>query len=386
VLLRVNLAVDVLACQPVERPVCCGAVNLEEGNLCQRQFGGENFQISAVKEKPFPFTDVIRLSGTPGEAPQILSSRAQAICTESKLIGSKLIFKGNVELSLLLQETGGGLSVTRETLPFSQILELSEAGEEWDGQVTVEVTDLQCQPEPGDGREVEVTLELLAQAVVYCHRPVTLLQDLYSTVWQMETDSEAQNLCRAVEQSVRPQGARELLETGDMVRSIVDSRMTLGRVNQSREGEELVLSAEAWLSVLYLDENELVQCVRRMVPVTCRLSCPPQGRCRCLCQCPGEVFSTTAAGGIEVRFTVEFHCLTTVTQPVPMVTAARFGEARDRADGARPSVVLRLAVPGEGLWELAKTYGTTTEQIMQANELECEQLPEGKMLLIPSVR
>ena len=49
-------------------------------------------------------------------------------------------------------------------------------------------------------------------------------------------------------------------------------------------------------------------------------------------------------------------------------------------------VVLRLASPGEGLWELAKAYGTTTEQIVQANGLEEGQLPLGRMLLIPSVR
>ena len=49
-------------------------------------------------------------------------------------------------------------------------------------------------------------------------------------------------------------------------------------------------------------------------------------------------------------------------------------------------MVLRMAAPGEGVWELAKTYGTTKEEILQANELEGEQLPPGKLLLIPSAR
>ena len=55
-------------------------------------------------------------------------------------------------------------------------------------------------------------------------------------------------------------------------------------------------------------------------------------------------------------------------------------------EGNRPSVVLRLASANEGLWDIAKAYGTTTEQILQANELESDALPFGKMLLIPSVR
>ena len=383
-LVRADLAVDITACQPVERPICCGVANPEEGSVCQRQYKGEHYQLTAVQEKPFTFSDQVRLGQ--GEAPQLLSSRAQAICTESKLIGNKLIFKGTVELALLFQESGGTISSSRESLPFSQVLEVSGAGEEGDCQVWVEITGLSCEPLPGDSRDLDVTLELLAQAQVRYSRPVTLLQDLYSTAWLMESDSEMQSLCRLGERSVRPQAVRELLETGEMVRSVVDSRLAVGQVHQAREGEELAITAEVWLSVLYLDENELVQCLRHTFSVACRLSCPPQMACSCHCLCPGEVFAAPAAGGIEVRFSVDFHCLTTMDCQVPAVCAARFGAARGGGEEARPSVVLRLAAPGEGLWELAKIYGTTTGQILQANELEEETLPEGRMLLIPSTR
>ena len=49
-------------------------------------------------------------------------------------------------------------------------------------------------------------------------------------------------------------------------------------------------------------------------------------------------------------------------------------------------MVLRLALPGEGLWDIAKAYGTTSQEIVQANELEEGPLPSGRMLLIPRVR
>ncbi len=386
VLLRVDLAVDITACQPTERSICCGVANSQEGSVCQRQFQGEHYQLCSVQEKPFTFSDQIRLPSNAGEPPQVLAIRVEPVCSESKLIGSKLIFKGAVEVYLLLQEPGGTLTTSHESMPFSQIMEAAGAAEEGDCQAEVEVTGFQWEAEAGDGRELELTLELLAQAQVRGRRSLTLLQDLYSTAFQMETESQLQPLCRLWEQSVRPQAVRELLETGEMVRSVVDARLTLGKVEQSREGDELVLTTEAWLSVLYLDENELPQCVRRSIPVSCRLDCPENARCICRCSCPGEVFAAPAAGGVEVRFTVEFSCLTTVSDAVPTVTNARFGEARSWEGGERPSVVLRLAAPGEGLWDIAKAYGTTTEQILQANELEEEDLPLGRMLLIPSTR
>ena len=108
VLLRVDLAVDVTALQPTEIPICSGASDTEDHTLCQRQYQGENYQISSVQEKPFTFTEQIRLQGNQGEIPQLLASRASAVCSENKLIGTKLILKGVVELELLLLEAGGG--------------------------------------------------------------------------------------------------------------------------------------------------------------------------------------------------------------------------------------------------------------------------------------
>ena len=50
-----------------------------------------------------------------------------------------------------------------------------------------------------------------------------------------------------------------------------------------------------------------------------------------------------------------------------------------------PSIVTR-AVAAERLWDIAKSYRTTTADIMQANELESEEGLSGKLLLIPRKR
>ena len=68
------------------------------------------------------------------------------------------------------------------------------------------------------------------------------------------------------------------------------------------------------------------------------------------------------------------------------ISGVKLGQARTQQEGEQPSVVLRLAAPGERLWDIAKAYYTTAEQIIQANQLEDGQVPAGQMLLIPRVR
>ncbi|MFQ7454377.1 LysM peptidoglycan-binding domain-containing protein [Flavonifractor plautii] len=41
---------------------------------------------------------------------------------------------------------------------------------------------------------------------------------------------------------------------------------------------------------------------------------------------------------------------------------------------------------GERLWDIAKSYGTTAQDIMCANALEEDVAPEGQLLLIPRKR
>lgn len=107
-------------------------------------------------------------------------------------------------------------------MPFSQIIEVPGAGEDAECEVRVVLTDLNA---PAIGTTVgsaEVTLELLAQAVVRSQRPVTMLQDIYSTGWMLEVQTEEHTMRQVVDQSIRPQSVREILETTTLVRNAID--------------------------------------------------------------------------------------------------------------------------------------------------------------------
>lgn len=384
VLLRVDLAIDIAAFQPVDLEICQGILEGEDQGIQQQIEQQESDQLCAVEEKPFTFSEQLRVAGNQGLA-KLMSLRAEPVCTESKLIGAKLIFKGEVNVQMLYQGEDGTLTAQRQSLPFSQTMEVSGAGEDGECQVQVVLSELEGRPSE-DGRCVDLDLELLAQAEVRCRRTMNLLRDAYSTTRQMDVKQALYTFQRLEEDSVRPQNVRELLETGNLARSVVDAWVSLGETTRSREEEQMALTAEACLTVLYLDEEDNLQSIQKTFPVSVRVDCPEGRICLCWCQCPDEVFAAPSAGGIEVRFNVDFHCITLSQQRVNCVSSAQMGEERSRPDGSQPSVVLRLALPGEGLWDIAKAYGTTSQEIVQANELEEGALPSGRMLLIPRVR
>ncbi len=113
-----------------------------------------------------------------------------------------------------MQEAGGGLTSYHESMPFSQVMEVPGVGESGDCRLAVELTQYSCEPSGEDGRTLELTVDLLAQAQIWSRRPVAVLQDLYSTAFQTQVEREDQSLWQLLELSSRVQNVRELLRRG----------------------------------------------------------------------------------------------------------------------------------------------------------------------------
>ena len=386
VLVRVSLAVWVQGCAPVEESLCGGVTAPEEAGIQQLVEPCQACAVVCVGEKAFPFSDELSLPGSKPEGEELLKCRASVRCKESKVIGSKLIFKGETQLQLLYRSAAGALCTAEFELPFSQIMEVTGAGEESVCQVRTVLTGLDCSLDGGDGRTVSVTHGLLAQAVVWDTRTLELLRDVYSTAYPLTAESASRTLRRMVDRGEREAAAREILETGQLAQEVCDAYLTLGELTQSREGDRLTLTAEANVTVLYRTEDGACDAVTRRIPVPCVLELPPEAACSWLCAPAAPVFAVPTAGGVEVRFSLTFSYAALTSRTAAVVSALRLEEDAARDHAGQPSIVLRVVGAGERLWDIAKAYGTTARDIMQANSLEEEQAPEGKLLLIPRKR
>ena len=383
VLLRVDIVVDVDAYQNNDMELCCSAKGNDQYAV-QQLVAEEHITItSAVREKAFTYSDRIDFGVANQSEVEVLNICGEAVCSESKLVGNKLVFKGFVNAEALLCENGE-LRTVNQPLAFSQIMEVSQVGEGCSCAIRMAVTDLRIQY----GESVldnEFTVELLAQAVVREHKTVEILRDLYSTGWNTDTTVYPYRMHQAVEDGEHVVLVRDQIETTTLVRGIIHYWVDLGEVRIGTENGHSTVTAETNLNILYLDDVGEVQSLHKSVAVPCRLDAAGTV-CRCWCSAPREVFVTPSAGGMEIRFSMDFHCLTMIEKQLSAILAASVTDERTRGETEQPSVVLRMAVPGERLWDIAKLYGTTEEEIMRANELEEEELPHGKMLLIPRVR
>jgi len=383
VLARVELAVQVTAWAEEQSEVCTQVDCGEDRSVQTLAETRKDLVAVDVSEKNFTFSDVLRLPASRPAMEQLLSARAELECAEAKVIGKKLVVKGEAALTALYKGPEGVASA-RFQLPFSQIVEVRAAGDDCSVWAQTVLTGMDCAMR--EAGELEVSFEVLLQAVVREEREVTLLSDLYSVCQPLQTDREKVVLYPLVEQGSRRGLARQFCECAVPAKQVIDCRLTVGEIEKAPAGESgCAVTARDRASILYYSEDDSPCAVDFTIPAGCDIPAVEGGLYSIRCVPAGEVTAVPVTGGLEVRFEAEFTYLITKKDEAHFVSAVTPGE-EDESGGERPSVIIRMVGEGERLWDIAKCCGSTMADIQAANAMECAEAPCGTLLLIPKCR
>lgn len=368
----------------------CTDVETEDG-LCveKRQEQQHAILLTHIVEKDYTFSEEMNLSPGRDGAAELLIDRVGATVTEAKVVGSKLIFKGMFNIMLLYRTREGRCCTTSAELPFSQIMEVEGASEGAAATVQLQLTgaDFQIDGADDEGRQIAVTLYFHAVALLRTEEELTLLNDLYSTVYEVAYEAAPLNLTSFCDTMSRRQTVREVLEIGVVAESILSLAVSCGPVSVSREGDGVTLRTGASVQALYLDEGGVPLLAERCIDVSCQLELPEDCRVTARAVCAEEVQGSLGDRGIEVRFPVDFRVEAASRVKKICISAAKLDTESAKDLSGAPSLVLRCLGKQETAWDLAKKYNTTIATILSANQLEGEtDIPREKLLLIPRKR
>lgn len=375
-----------------QRKKLCVCTDVEaETSLCveKRQERQRAVLLTHIAEKDFTFSEELHLSPGRDGAAELLSKQVRSTVTEIKTVGSKLIFKGLFHVSVLYRTAMGTCGCVSGELPFSQIMEVDGTAEGATAALQLQLTGAEFRTDSDDpeGRQIEVTLYLHATAMLHEEREITLLNDLYSTAYEVNYEASPLNLHDFFETMSRRQTVREVLEIGTAAESVLSVSVSCGAVSVSRERDSAQLRTGAAVRVLYLDEGGVPLMAERCVDVSCQVELPEGCQIAARADCWEEVQGSLGDRGIEVRFPVDFSV--EAVNPVKRIsiTSASLDPTAVTDLSGAPSLVLRRLGKQESAWDLAKQYHTTISAILAANQLEQEQdLPRDHLLLIPRKR
>ena len=367
----------------------CREVEFEPSLCVEKQHTPQHAVfLTHISEKDFTFTEEISLSSGREGAAELLSSRVRSTVTETKVVGSKLIFKGVFAVSVLYRNQQGQCCSTSAELPFSQIMEVEGVSENVSADLRLQLTgmDLQIGDDP-EGRQIDVSLYFHATALMRQEQELTLLSDLYSTAYDLTYEAAPVEFTNFRETMNRRQTVRELLEIGVVADSILSAHAVCGGILVSRDGALVTLRTGVSICVLYLDEGGVPLVAQRRLDINCQLELPESCRVTGHAVCGEEIQASLGDRGIEVRFPVDFQLEAVGRTQKACITAVQLDRDTPKNTAGTPSLVLRCLGKQESAWDLAKGYNTTIADILAANQLDREEdIPSDRLLLIPRKR
>ena len=383
-LIKADIRESLRLWEPEVRAVCSGICSGTDQGVQEKK---EHFQMTLSRlprEKRFIIEDELELQDGKGDIDQILSACPGVICTESRIMGSKVIVKGVARMELLCRRSNGELCRLENEFPVSQMLDADETGEGTRCQGEIHLLNWHLGSFEPEEQRASVTLEMAASVQLYESLPVQVLTDSYSTKYSMKLETKEQRFQLRSDSQVR-RSARESVNTEEPVRHIHACRTELGLGELTEDTGGIKLRQPVTMTVLYQTESGRWESASKRFDLSATVE---RAEDRQLCWSCDTVTQEAllSAAGIELRLTGEFRLSEFQSFTLPVIAEAELDDSRDIHQKDRPSIVLRAVGAGEDIWQLAKSYSTTCQAIREANGLEGGGLREGQMLLVPCKR
>lgn len=330
---------------------------------------------NAACEKTFGINEQFSFPGGKPSPSRLVSQQIDFAVSDSQLIGSKVIIKGNVNLSLCYLSEEVNYPVRAEfTTPFSQIIDIGE--ESMDHcSMNIELTSAYFDiiNTINSEKALDAELHAVIQLVSRSRKSLSYVADIYSN--RMPVDCAVQSRQFSMVSSVQKLKltSDERLSVAEDCADVLSAFLSIVELSL----EQGQIRAAVGVDVVYRDSNGLLSSVHRAVS----MEGDGGGQNLRLCSARlSDVYLRPDGQYIDGHISAEISCLVCAGIEVRKVGAVSLDEEAAYDLSGYPTVTL-VRVERESLWELAKTYHSSVEQIRAMNELE-EEI-SGRLLLIP---
>lgn len=316
---------------------------------------------------------------------EILKINIKAYENESTVVDGRIIVSGTANVRIIYFGENQISTVERD-LPFSHFLDLQEAVEGAQGDLTIEVVEggfEVLENENGEYKAIDLEIKLKVSGAAYTENEKSLIVDAYSTREKINIETKEVNLVENIKSIIHKETVYKDL-TDYSIKEIYD--ITGYPVILDTKIVEEGVNIEGILSVhaIYLDESGDVNTLVEEVPYNFYF--------------PVNNISTNS--NVEIDLNLESIKINSYNDAYSIEGVVRHkinvnrnrilkvineisetGELIDKKN--RPSITIYIVQRDDTLWDIAKRYNTTVDEILSANEnINPNNMMPGEKIII----
>ncbi|NBH73480.1 DUF3794 domain-containing protein [Clostridiaceae bacterium] len=393
----VTLEVKVEALFDTETAVELGAVEDEGDGIPQVETLKRTIDVAAIvlrRKDTHRLKEEITLSGTKPAIDKILWSEMRLSGVTTRPLDGKIHLEGNLMVFVIYEGEGESAMVqwVEEAIPFSGEVEMQGAVEEMIPAISARLIHKGIEGKPdydGEMRELDVDAVIELDIRLYEEQQLDILSDIYATNRELEVDMGEACFDHILTRNTGKCKIAEKVSVGSGVRAlqICHSSGVVKLDEVEAKENTLVMDGALEVRILYLtdDDSRPVQSVTELLPFHYEAEVPDiREDSVWYLETDMEQLTAAMVGGdtVEVKAVILLDML--VLQPVHqmVIKQAETAPLDTKKLQQLPGIVGYLVQEGDSLWEIAKKFHTTVENIITTNSLASDSVRPGDCLIL----
>ncbi len=343
-------------------------------------------------EKYIIIEDEIAISNATAPIQSVLRYDAVPSVKESKIINDKIVVKGDMAVTILYCSEGSAVpQVMKTTLPFSQIVEMQGVTDLCECETKAYLAFLEIKPrmaQNGENRCFSLMAKVLLSCESYCMNDIPVIQDAFSTKFEtniIKDNITFSKICHNIKEICQ---FKKNVEVSENISSVIDLWCDVQSKSVKFEGSNLIVCATFMVFFVVCDEDNNVSFYEK--PIDFEYKFPITETDRPM-QCNPDIditstgFTITSANTIDLRLDVLVNASVYEKTKMSLITDLEVDKNRPTMRKGKGAMTIYFTNKDECVWDIARTYNASVEDIMNMNDLKDECLKEGTMILVPIV-
>ena len=362
------------SCNVVTGAAGGGNLQTKTENICLQNRAISKRDIISIKED-------LMLPQSKREISDIIESDASITEKETRVGDGKVHIKGEIKAVTLY--TGEGdesiIELAEHIVPFNGYVEVPAAKDGMPAGISVYVDRVEAHPaadSDGEDRIIDFSVDVGVDIRLFDTEEVSVIKDAYSLLESVDIERENIRHSVLVSQSAAENSVKGVVNISDKYPDVFRVVKIWGEIKDydARAGQDKVeVEGTIGLNTLYIgnDDNRPVNSVYSELPFFQEIEAGGASEGMDVDLDIGIkdiIFNTASERDVDVRADMDFN--STVTQQVEDMIITDILPSPGGIIPDTSSVVVYFVQPGDTLWNIAKEYNSTIEEIAAINDIK----------------
>ncbi|MCI5605592.1 MAG: DUF3794 domain-containing protein [Clostridia bacterium] len=324
---------------------------------------------------------------------ELLKVDAKIADTEYKVVTGKIVIKGVICVCMLYSDESGDIEFTEEEIPFTEVIDSENAGDETICDIDYTIKDMNCrvtEDSDGDNRIVDAEFFVGVQIRASESMELEMIDDCYAPYRKTELMRENVVIEEIAAKLSSQNTIREVIDAGVNAPAVsgVYNAITRPCITKAElQRNKLLCEGKIEAYILYLSQSaeNPIYSIKKEIPFSYMLDCEAEDD-NLIPEIKAEIkhtsYNLNAAGEIELRCILSLNANVIRRRNMNIISEALTEEIDNNE---KRGIVIYFVQKGDSLWSVAKNYSVPIGSIVDFNNLkENEKLRQGERLFIPN--